>query len=520
MSRYFLSIFMTVLLVTTNLYTPIPNVSSHGDHNKKPICDELPADCGGCVWPEYRHDNLNTGYVPKECAPPCDDLFEIWRKVLSPEEHILTPPVIECGLVYIGTTAGTFYALNANTGVTKWMKANLGAIRTSACVYKGKVYVGTDTGFVYCFDAITGDLVPSWPVQVFYQVSTAIKVLENKVFVGTSIGQFWCFNINGLRHWPLPFGTGGEIIGAPAVGYGFVWFGSMDGYLYCVDITYGTSKLGWPVYVGAGNGSVPSIGNDTLYYKTNVLNVLDMLNGTNAANSAIAPNIVTNVALDNNSPYVPNDSLVYAGNDDNLVYKTRNKSSIRLWSRLIANLDGINSTPSITEDRIYFNSNGDLYVVDAFYGGTLNVIPIPMVHINEKLSSIAIAYNKLYFTSSSCTIYSYGCCKPKERYPKSIILVPSPNVSVRRNCELQFKALVIANDGSVMPELDEYVEYYSDPSPSGSIDLKTGLFKAGSVVSPPFVIVWARLKMSYLTNLGTTIDVNITSPTTTVNITP
>lgn len=519
MKKLISSIILVLVLVFSNTYPPVQTVSSHGG-NKRPICDEIPTECGGCTWPEYRHDNFNTGYISKECAPPCDDLFAIWRVVLTPDEHILTPPVIECGLVYVGTTAGTFYALNANTGATKWMKANLGAIRTSACVYKGKVYVGTDIGFVYCFDALTGDPVPSWPVQVFYPVSTSIKVLDNKVFVGTSIGQFWCFNTNGLRHWSLPFSTGGEIIGAPAVGYGFVWFGSMSGYLYCVEIASGTIKLGWPIFVGVGDGSVPSIGNDTLYYKTNILNVLDMLNGNSVASSAIKPNVVTNVALDNNSPYVPNDSLVYGGNDNNRMFKTRNRSSISLWSRLIANLDGINSTPSITEDRLYFNSNGDLYVVDAFFGGILNAIPIPMVHINEKLSSIAIAYNKLYFTSTSCTIYSYGCCKPKERYPKSIILVPSPAVSVRKNCELQFKALVIANDGSVMPELDEYVEYYSNPSSSGSIDLKTGLFKAGSIVSPPIVTVWARLKMPYLTNLGTTINVDMTSPTTTVDVVP
>lgn len=518
MKRIGLTILVTAIFLFSNTIMTNSTRAGFGDHHKKPICDEIPLECGGCVWPEYRHDNFNTGYVPKECAPPCDDVFEIWRKVLSPDEHILQPPVVDCGLVFVGTTAGTFYALNASTGITKWVKIGLGAIRTSACVYNRKVYVGTDTGIVYSFDIDTGDLATNWPVIVYSPVSTAIKAFENKIFVGTNSGHLWCFNLNGTQYWSAPIATGGEIVGAPALGYGFIWFGSEDKYLYCAEIKTGKIKPGWPVQAGDPDGSVPSIGNDTLYYKTDVLNPLQLMTGWTSATSAIKPMLETNVALDVENACNTCDTYVYAGNSSDYMYKTSNKSSVKLWSKLFGKIDGINSTPSLTEDRIYFNSNGSLYVIDTVNGQILNKIDVPLFHVNEKLTSIAIAYNRLYFASTSCTVYSYGCCIPFERRPASIILLPNPVAVVKRNCELQFKAIVLANDGTPMPELDDYVEYYSSPSNLGSINVKTGLFKAGTKTTPPNASVWARLRMSYLTNLGNTIDIDMTTPVTLVTI--
>ncbi len=110
---------ISVILLATLLITPFGLTITAPIHHK-PICETITEECGNCSWPEYRHDNLNTGFTDDQCAPPCDDPEKLWQFTLSSNDHILAPPSVDCGKVVFGTETGSLYALRAYNGMVAW----------------------------------------------------------------------------------------------------------------------------------------------------------------------------------------------------------------------------------------------------------------------------------------------------------------------------------------------------------------------------------------------------------------
>jgi outer membrane protein assembly factor BamB len=55
------------------------------------------------------------------------------------------------GVVYVGSTDGNVYALNAKTGAKLWSGSTGNAVFSSPAVANGVVYVGSFDGKVYAF---------------------------------------------------------------------------------------------------------------------------------------------------------------------------------------------------------------------------------------------------------------------------------------------------------------------------------------------------------------------------------
>ena len=54
--------------------------------------------------------------------------------------------------VFLGTTRGTFIALNVATGESVWEFATGSSIVASPSVAAGKIYIGSEDGILYCFE--------------------------------------------------------------------------------------------------------------------------------------------------------------------------------------------------------------------------------------------------------------------------------------------------------------------------------------------------------------------------------
>lgn len=85
--------------------------------------------------------------------------------------------------VFISTTTGYLYALNANTGEVRW-SMNSGLEMGSPTYYNGRVYVGAKGGFFYCLNAETGAVI--WSVRnLGFRDYTIPCVYNNKVYVSS-----------------------------------------------------------------------------------------------------------------------------------------------------------------------------------------------------------------------------------------------------------------------------------------------------------------------------------------------
>src|SRR5215471_3948967 len=60
------------------------------------------------------------------------------------------------------------------------------------------------------------------------------------------------------------FSTGGRIVSSPAMGYGVVYFGSADHFLYAVDLEAGTQK--WKFKTDSGVASSPALYDGAVYF--------------------------------------------------------------------------------------------------------------------------------------------------------------------------------------------------------------------------------------------------------------
>jgi len=135
-------------------------------------------------WATFHGDNYRSGYsTEKFIRPP---LSVRWG--FSTGGNIWSSPAVVAGVLFVGSSDGKLYSLDALTGNMRWAFKTGNAIFSSPTVDKGTVYFGSSDHVMYALDAETGNLK-------------------------------WYFE------------TGDPITSSPAVDNGIVYFSSWDGYL-------------------------------------------------------------------------------------------------------------------------------------------------------------------------------------------------------------------------------------------------------------------------------------------------
>jgi outer membrane protein assembly factor BamB len=123
-------------------------------------------------------------------------------------------PAVADGMVYIGSEAGTVYALDANTGTLKWTYQTGGTVNTSPAVANGVVYL-TDGKKDIALNAATGRLLWSYPITNATLPPGTIGFGASSPAIVNGVAYFSCLFI--YQEWR----AGGEF------GFSFrVFFGS------------------------------------------------------------------------------------------------------------------------------------------------------------------------------------------------------------------------------------------------------------------------------------------------------
>jgi outer membrane protein assembly factor BamB len=172
-------------------------------------------------------------------AYSADDGKVLWQRTTGLNE---SSPLVVDGLVYVGDWDGHVWALDAQTGRTRWRFRADGRIKGSLAASGGQVYVGAYDGRVYALDAKSGKLVWRASAQerlggrgTFYSTPAAAY---GRVYIGSTDGKVYAFGATtGRLLWSQS--TGGFVYASPAVWQRRILVGSYDHRFYALDAATG-----------------------------------------------------------------------------------------------------------------------------------------------------------------------------------------------------------------------------------------------------------------------------------------
>ena len=128
---------------------------------------------------------------------------EKWKFFLNPAT-IMAAPLVDNGVVYIGSENDSLYALDAATGNMKWSaKADNTLAQSTPSISNGSLFVGAESGSLFAFDVATG--TQQWKALPGASVYDQPFVYNNTVYVTADDGS-GVIVANGV----LYVGTGGS----------------------------------------------------------------------------------------------------------------------------------------------------------------------------------------------------------------------------------------------------------------------------------------------------------------------
>ncbi|MDI6794407.1 MAG: PQQ-binding-like beta-propeller repeat protein [bacterium] len=163
-------------------------------------------------------------------------------------ECIQSTPTVAGDLVYIASTNGYAYALEAETGKPRWQyyigigqESNIW-ISSSPFVHNGVYYIGSVDKKIYALDAADGHLIDTYTTGD--AVISSPNVINNILYVGSNDTKMYAFDLNedGEMSLKWVYDTPGRIRGRPRVFDDKVYFGAGSKYVYALDAETGNKK--------------------------------------------------------------------------------------------------------------------------------------------------------------------------------------------------------------------------------------------------------------------------------------
>ena len=235
------------------------------------------------VWPDFGFSPNRARYLPADIEPP----YETRWKYRGDRQLMEFPPVLAKGVLFIVRNDAVAVGLNAKSGNIRWqrrigklnasspaydrgrlfvatldpgqvtsLRAKTGRIlwqkklasrsESSPIVINNRVYFGSESGTVYSMDASTGRTI--WTYKAGGAVKGALAHADGKLFFGDYSGSVTALDLRGRRVWKTgtsgrSFGRVGRVYSTPAVKFGRVYLGSLDGRVYSFVARNG--KLAW-----------------------------------------------------------------------------------------------------------------------------------------------------------------------------------------------------------------------------------------------------------------------------------
>ena len=247
-------------------------------------------------WRTFMYDLGFSGMSPDATLKPPLDL--LWKfKTGGP---LYASPVIAHGVLYIGSTDGKLYALDAKAWGIKWVFDAGDAIRYSAAVSGNRVYFTARNNKVYALDVRTGEKL--WEFKSKNWMDAPPIVVDNTVYVGAFPSKIYLLNARTGRL---------ESMRERAVHIRGIEYGCSNGVFRPVFPEH-NAKL-WRGYTN-GSESYPVTANDTVYIgaRDGKLHAFDVASKTQTWVHQLGGFVEAAPAI--------SDGVLYAASGDGTVY--------------------------------------------------------------------------------------------------------------------------------------------------------------------------------------------------------
>ncbi|HTB22905.1 MAG TPA: PQQ-binding-like beta-propeller repeat protein [bacterium] len=319
-------------------------------------------------WPTFKGDNARSGRGPALGLP----ISVLWTDHLKGQ--LYSSPVVQNGLVVLGSSAKRVYGIDLDSGAQRWMQALPDRVWGSApALYQGRAYVGCVDGCVYSLSQADGSLGASYcggsdVPHSDGDVLSPMLVDGGHLVFGSDDHFIYGFDLRSLVHWSLR--TGGILHdNGAAEEAGLVVFPSHDSDVYGIGLSDG--QLRWNYRARDAFNTVPAMDTERAYLgcADGRLYALTLTDGGVAWTFATSKGIMSSPAL------AADGSLVF-GSADGSVYCLTAKTGDLRWR--FKTKDYVLASPLVSGGLVWVGSfDGNLYVLDLKTGAKLWSMQIP-----------------------------------------------------------------------------------------------------------------------------------------------
>jgi outer membrane protein assembly factor BamB len=195
-----------------------------------------------------------------------------WKRKLG--DLAASSPACARGTVYTvllargkGIKGGRVAAIDGSNGRTRWSRKIPSRVESSPLLDSGRLYFGSEDGTVYALRATDGAI--RWRYRASGAVKGGLALKDGKLFFGDYGGKVQAIRQrDGHRLWSSSSAgsalglRAGRFYSTPAVAYGRVYIGSLDGFVYSFAASNG--RLAWRHKTGGfvySSPAVASVGN-------------------------------------------------------------------------------------------------------------------------------------------------------------------------------------------------------------------------------------------------------------------
>ena len=311
--------------------------------------------------------------------------FDSWGKFIwsySTGSPIRSSPVIDSAGNVLIHSAGTVYSLRNGSLIWKYATASSDTgseIQSSLTLTReGYAIFGSLDSYIYCLK----DGVLQWSVKTASGIRGSATVVDTTVYIGSTDSKLYAIDtLTGKILWT--YITGGAIISTPAIGYGYIYFGSSDGYVYCLT---NAGLLQWRYRTGAAVYASPAIG-EAVYISSEDQYVYAL--------DPILGNRKWRTLLDTSptSPTLGNDGTLYVATLVNLYTLTK------LGSILSKYISGSRASPTVSQDgTLYLPSGEFIYSIQTIVSKNTSSGWLTFGQNNQRQSKYNAAISGIIFT--------------------------------------------------------------------------------------------------------------------------
>ncbi len=317
----------------------------------------------------------------------CDSLYFVKKWEHKIKGIIKAEPVIYNNRIYYGTTGGSVYCMEKNTGELIWKNKFNAGIEVKPEIKEGYIYIALNNGELAKLNSKTGEL--SWKIEIGTLSYSSPFYYKNKIFIGNTDGYIKAISADkGAIIWEKRVKGG---IFAPILCWkNRIYAGSTEGGVYCLDIKNG--DILWQKEVeGRMVGSGPLICSEGVIFSITggYVYCFDLHNGDQCWKYKMQGEIFNSPVQLSGRFYFPADGIFILNSKGKLV----SKKGINLNNEI--NISSAKNTVA------YVDNFNNIKLLDIENNQLKNI------NFKEQVSSIVMDKDKIYILTESNKIVAF-----------------------------------------------------------------------------------------------------------------